>query len=56
MQYHSLSQFIAQVIIEMHALIGRLEDCIISGYNYPMQGDYNTEASTEALIFKMATV
>ena len=41
---------IAQVIIEkrVHRLV---EDYIISCYNHPTRGDYNTEA----LIFKMAT-
>jgi len=42
---------IAQVIIEKHAH-WLVEDYVISCYNHPAQGDYNTEA----LIFKMATV
>ena len=41
---------IAQVIIEM-CMLWLVEDCIISFYNHPARGDYNTEA----LIFKMAT-
>ena len=41
---------IALVIIQMHAL-WLVEDCIISCYNHPAQGYYNTEA----LIFKMDT-
>ena len=34
---------IAQVIIEMRAL-SLVEDCVISRYNHPAGGDYNTEA------------
>ena len=40
---------IAQLIIEIRAL-RLVEDCIISCYNHPARGDYNTEA----LISKMA--
>ena len=41
---------IAQVIIEMRAL-WLVENYVISRYNHPARGDYNTEA----LIFKIAT-
>ena len=41
---------IAQVSIEMRAL-WLVEDYVISCYNYPARGDYNTEA----LMFKIAT-
>ena len=41
---------IAQVIIQMGVLC-LVEDYVISRYNHPVQGDYNTEA----LIFEMAT-
>ena len=33
---------IAQVIIEMHVLL-LVENYVISSYNHPMRGDYNTE-------------
>ena len=42
---------IAQVIIEMCTL-WLVEDYVISRYNHPARGDYNTKA----LIFKMANV
>ena len=45
-----IDSIIAQVIMEMRAL--RLgENYIISSYNHPERGDYNTEA----VILKMAT-
>ena len=40
----------AQVIIEMRSLL-LVENYVISRYNHPARGDYNTEA----LIFKIAT-
>ena len=40
---------ITQMIIEMRAL-WLVENYVISCYNHPVRGDYNTEA----LIFKMA--
>ena len=55
MNYFSVSDLlrlfsiIAQVIIEMSAL-WLVEDYVISRYNHPARGDYNTEA----LIFKVA--
>ena len=43
----SFSILITQLIIKMRAL-WLVEDCVISRYNHPARGDYNTEA----LIFK----